>query len=472
MGFLANLVSKFLGSDVVTQSESSSPTSASSASGLSVTVSFPGKSQPSVAISDAEVTEVIARYAFISTNELTMLKPADQWFDEATQKRRLRDDSETKYEWLVPFLPLELAKLDQLKPFQSRGPSSLVEVAKVFRALIRERRKAKQPYDDLLRALYGTCVLNDFAESLAFEGTVAQAMTGYVDIHELQRIRVDYSMMGYERISSLSKTDIKWLVEAFGEPVKYPSFNNEFPHARNRAISRHCWEQLRRENETAHSLGRTQMAMSEWLYELVKRNLEISKDCLARSGEHRARRDETAVEIEAAKAATRVQFAVADLETTGLIVENSEILELAALLVDPDGSVTSEFSMLVKIQCPVPADIVRLTGISRSEVDTKGQPLAFALEAFIRHVGERPIFFHNAPFDQAFLSAACLKTNLSLINILHDTLFLARHTWPSLGTYKLAALAEHVGTTAPNHRALGDAHATLAVLLAARDSVG
>ena len=31
--------------------------------------------------------------------------------------------------------------------------------------------------------------------------------------------------------------------------------------------------------------------------------------------------------------------------------------------------------MLVKIQSPVPADITRLTGISQSEVDTKGQPL-------------------------------------------------------------------------------------------------
>ena len=470
MGFLTNLVSKFLGSDVATQSVSSSTTSASSASGLTVTVSFPGKSQPSVVISEAEVAEVIARYAFILTNELAMIKPADRWFDEATQKRRLRDDSETKYEWLVPFLPLELAKLDQLKPFQSRGPSTLVEVAKVFRALIRERRKAKQPCDDLLRALYGTCVLNDFAESLAFEGMAVHAMTGYVDIHELQGIRIEYSLMGYERIQSLLKTDIKWLVEAFGEPAKHQSFNAEYPHLQHSAVSRHCWEQLRRENETAHCLGRTQKPMNEWLGELVRRNLASSKEFLVWSADRQARRVEVASDIEGARAATKVPFAVADLETTGLTVENSEVLELAAVLVDPDGSVTSEFSMLVKIQCPVPADIIRLTGISQSEVDTKGQPLAFALEAFIRHVGERPIFFHNAPFDQAFLSAACLKTNLSLRNILHDTLSLARHAWPSLGTYKLAALAAHVGATVPNHRALGDAHATLAVLLAARDS--
>lgn len=471
MGFLTNLVSKFLGSDVATQSERSSPTSVSSASGLTMTVSFPGKSQPSVVISDSEVAEVIARYVFVLTNELAMLKPADRWFDEATQKRRLRDDSVKKYEWLVPFLPLELAKLDQLKPFLVRGPIASVEIAKVFRALIRERRKVKQPYDDLLRALYGACILNHFEESLVFEGTVAYAMTGYVGIQELQEIRIEYSSLGYEHIRTLSKTDVKWLVEIFGEPVKHQSFNGEYSYLRINAISRRCWEQLKKENETARLLGRNQKTMNEWLRELVKINLITTKEFLVRITERQTKRAEQVTDSETAIAATKVPFVVADLETTGLMVESSEVLELAAVLVDPDGSVTSEFSILVKIQCPVPADITRLTGISQSEVDTKGQPLAFALEAFIRHVGERPIFFHNAPFDQAFLSAACLKTNLSLRNILHDTLSLARHSWPSLGTYKLAALAEHVGATAPNHRALGDAHATLAVLLAARDSV-
>ncbi|MGH7180951.1 MAG: 3'-5' exonuclease, partial [Nitrospiraceae bacterium] len=153
------------------------------------------------------------------------------------------------------------------------------------------------------------------------------------------------------------------------------------------------------------------------------------------------------------------------------MVESAEVLELAAVLIEPDGLVTSEFSMLVKTQSPVPADITRLTGITQAEVDANGQPLTNALEAFLRHIGDRPIFFHNAPFDQAFLSAACAKTKLSLKNPVHDTLPLARHAWPSLGKYKLATLAQHVGAKVPNHRALGDARVTLAVLLAIRDSV-
>ncbi|MDU7585871.1 MAG: exonuclease domain-containing protein, partial [Acidovorax sp.] len=50
----------------------------------------------------------------------------------------------------------------------------------------------------------------------------------------------------------------------------------------------------------------------------------------------------------------------------------------------------------------------------------------------------------------------------------HDTLPLARKAWPELGGYKLGGLAAHIGVPTPTHRALSDARATLAVLLAAR----
>ncbi len=65
------------------------------------------------------------------------------------------------------------------------------------------------------------------------------------------------------------------------------------------------------------------------------------------------------------------------------------------------------------------------------------------------HIGERPVFFHNAPFDQGFLGVACAKTKLKFKNAVYDTLPVARRTWPSLGTYKLGALAKHIGAAAP-----------------------
>jgi DNA polymerase III epsilon subunit-like protein len=82
------------------------------------------------------------------------------------------------------------------------------------------------------------------------------------------------------------------------------------------------------------------------------------------------------------------------------------------------------------------------------------------------------VFFHNAPFDAGFLKTASNKTRLKFTNQVHDTLPMARQAWPSLGTYKLAVLAEHIGAPAPTHRGLTDVKATLAVLLAARQKQG
>lgn len=470
MGLLNNLVSKLLGSKSPVQPTNPSPASPASPSRLTATVSFSGPKQPTVTISDSEVAEAVERHKFVITNEIGLLKTTDRWFEEATQKRHIRDGSKKAYEWLLPFLPLEVAKLEQFKPVLERGPNSAAGIAKALRLLIRERRKAKQPCDDLLYVLFNSCVLNDFAKSLAFEGMPVHTMIHYVDIRELKGINIEYHSMGYQCIQTLNKTDVKWLVEAFGEPAEHQSFEASWPNIRRNAVSRYCWGELQKTNETARSFGHPQKTINEWLFDLVKRNIGYHKEWLERKAKLEVRHAEVVSGIEDLWTAMRRPFAVADLETTGLHADSAEILELAAVLVKPDGSVISEFSVLVRTQKPVPAEITRLTGITQAEVDTQGQPLSYALEAFLAYIGERTVFFHNAPFDKRFLSDACTKTKLKFENTVYDTLPLARRAWPSLGTYKLSALAEHVGAAVPTHRALGDARAALAVLLAARDT--
>jgi DNA polymerase-3 subunit epsilon len=437
---------------------------------MTVTITYSGPTEPAVTVSQAEVAEAIERHKFVLTNKLKPLETADQWFEEATQKRRLQDGSDKAYQWLLPFVPLEVAKLDQLKPVLELGPNSAAGVAKAFRQIIRERRKVKQPYDDLLLALHSSCVLADFAKSLAFGGMPVHAMTRYVDIRELLGIRIEYSSMGYHCIEALSKTDIKWLVETFGEPAEHQSYDVLWPDIRRNAESRFCWGELQSVNKAERSLGLPQKTMDEWLSELVKRNIGYHKEWLERKAAREARLSAVRADIEAAWAATQTRFAVADLETTGLKGDTAEIIELAVVLVESDGSVTSEFSLLVQTNQPLPAEITRLTGITQTDLDTQGQALTDALAAFLAHIGERPVFFHNAPFDRCFLNFAFAKTKLDFKNAVHDTLPLARRAWPSLGTYKLGVLAERVGAATPKHRALTDARATLAVLLAARNA--
>lgn len=211
--------------------------------------------------------------------------------------------------------------------------------------------------------------------------------------------------------------------------------------------------------------------MQQWLHELVKRRLGYEREWRERVAAAEAKDADEAALLESAWAATKAQFVVADVETTGLKPESAELLELAALVVESDGTVVSEFSALVRVP-QLPKEIVELTGITLDEVRAKGRALDEALSAFLRHIADRPVFFHNAPFDHGFLKAAEKKTGCAIRNKVHDTLPLARQAWPGLRTYRLASLSQHVNGTAPRHRALADARATLDVLLAARRAVG
>ena len=175
--------------------------------------------------------------------------------------------------------------------------------------------------------------------------------------------------------------------------------------------------------------------------------------------------------IDAAWAATRQPFIVADVETTGLNAETDEVIEFAAVQVTPDGGIAGEFSTLVRASRLVPAEITRLTGITQDAIAREGRSPADAMKAFAAFVGTHPVFFHNAPFDQGFIKKAASQAKVKFVNPVHDTLPLARQAWPSLATYKLATLAQHVGAAVPTHRALEDAKAALAVLLAARQRV-
>jgi DNA polymerase-3 subunit epsilon len=434
------------------------------------TVTITGPAGPAVEVSDTEVAWRAAAHAFVLTTDPPALKTADEWWNEETHKRRRREGSEKAYAWLLPFLPLDIAKLPQLQASQQWGPHGAGAVAKELRALIRERRKAKEPYADLLRALYGACVAADLAKSVAFEGTQPHYMARFVDSGDLQPIKLEYGSMGYQCIESLSKTDVKWLIEAFGEPAEHQSFDALWPTVRRNAIARYCWKELRSKNDACKSLGLPRQSMQEWLNELVKRNIGYQQEGQERAAAREAYLDEQAAVLDAAWVATRQPFVVADLETTGLNAESDDVLEFAAIRVAPDGTVTGEFSTLVRV-AKLPAEITRLTGITPELVYRDGLPLTEAMKSFGEFVGALPMFFHNAPFDQGFLKKAGAQAKVRLVNPIHDTLPLARQAWPSLGTYRLATLAEHVGAPAPKHRALADTRAALAVLLAARAKV-
>ncbi len=464
MGLLGKFVSLFSGSPETV------PAPAVSSPQIRVTITAP--SLPAVQVSPAVVAEHVQEYSFVLTSDLPPLKGGDQWWEETTHKRRVRDGSDKAYAWLLPFMPMEVAKLEQIQRAQAQGPNGGAGIAKALRAIIRERRKTKQPHEDLLRALYGASVMADLALSLEFAGIQPHAMTHHVDMADLQAVQLDYATLGYQCIESLGKTDAKWLVEAFGEPAEHQSFNSVYPDVRRNAVSRHCWSELRSANDVAKRLGSPQKTMQEWLHERISFNVTLKAQCqqefVERVEAHKAKADQLTAEFGEALSATNQPFIVADLETTGLNAETDEVLEFAAVLADPSGSVTAEFSTLVRVSHPVPAVITKITGITQVDVDREGRPLADAMAEFLAFIGSRPVFFHNAPFDVGFLLKASIQTRQKFTNPVHDTLPLARATWPNLGTYKLSAIAEYIRAPLPSHRGLADAKTALTVLMSAR----
>ena len=144
-----------------------------------------------------------------------------------------------------------------------------------------------------------------------------------------------------------------------------------------------------------------------------------------------------------------------DLETTGLDISKSEIIEIgAARLVD--GEITERYRSFVKPSSPIPSDITHLTGIYPEDVEDA--PVIDALIPQLREFfGDAPVIAHNAGFDVGFMQ----KHDLLHGNAAYDTYEMAAILLPKAPRYNLNSLATSYGIKLEKaHRALDDAAAT------------
>ena len=163
---------------------------------------------------------------------------------------------------------------------------------------------------------------------------------------------------------------------------------------------------------------------------------------------------------------SQIDFVIVDVETTGWSPDEARITEVGAVRMR-SGRVLGEFGSLVDPGIPVPAGIEALTGISSQMVASAPQP-ADVLPALLSFAGGSVLTAHNAPFDLAFLTAACGDCGLPWPDFtVLDTVPVARQLMADgeVPNCKLGTLASFFGaTTRPCHRALADARATAAVL--------
>ncbi len=163
-----------------------------------------------------------------------------------------------------------------------------------------------------------------------------------------------------------------------------------------------------------------------------------------------------------------------DTETTGLAYSRDEIIEFAAVVVEPaDGApkIIQEYDELVSLSPGgfVPPKIEQLTGISTADIRERGLRKTRVCRDFADMIqGNTLLLAYNAHFDLSFLFYMLLrdgdpailkgKDKLDLLTVYRD-----RHSYP----HKLCSAIEQYGLSGKvcnSHRAVDDVIATVAVM--------
>lgn len=153
------------------------------------------------------------------------------------------------------------------------------------------------------------------------------------------------------------------------------------------------------------------------------------------------------------------EIVVFDLETTGLNASREEIIEIGAVKVS-GGNIIDTFSAFVNPKKPIPYEIITLTGIDDSMVES-APFIEEVLPEFLAFVGDRPLCAHNADFDISCIMANCKRLGLSLKNSFLDTVPIARVLLPDTYRMKLDTVAKALKIPLDNHhRAVDDAGCT------------
>jgi len=157
---------------------------------------------------------------------------------------------------------------------------------------------------------------------------------------------------------------------------------------------------------------------------------------------------------------------VLDFETTGLSPRGGDrITEVAALRVR-DGRVVDRYVTLVNAGVRIPSFITGLTGITHAMV-ASAPPVTRVMRELVDFLADDLVVAHNASFDRGFLRAECAHAGLSDRDYRTlCTMRLARRLTPGLGSYRLSAVAQHLGVSygGAAHRAEADAQVAADVL--------
>lgn len=158
-------------------------------------------------------------------------------------------------------------------------------------------------------------------------------------------------------------------------------------------------------------------------------------------------------------------WALVDVETSGLVARRDRVLSIAVVTIGPDGEQTAEFSTLLNPGCePGPVEVHGLTAERLRGAPTFDQ-VAGRIGAMLQ---DRVLVAHNAQFDYDFLAHEFARARMWLpVSQRLCTLALNRQVDPPTEDMKLGTLAAHYGVPQQHaHDALDDTRVLAGILRA------
>lgn len=154
-----------------------------------------------------------------------------------------------------------------------------------------------------------------------------------------------------------------------------------------------------------------------------------------------------------------MHYAIVDIETTGGSPKSSKITEIAIYKHDGE-KVIDEFISLVNPEIPIPAFIIKLTGINDEMV--QNAPKFYEIAKQIVEFTEDCVFVaHNVSFDYSILRAEFKSLGFDYRRPHLCTVRASRYVIPGHESYSLGKLTRKLGIELiGRHRAGGDAFAT------------
>lgn len=148
-----------------------------------------------------------------------------------------------------------------------------------------------------------------------------------------------------------------------------------------------------------------------------------------------------------------------DTETTGLSVQDNELIEISAARLS-GREIVDRFDTFVHPKQLIPAEITELTSITNADVADAPSAVE-AVAALADFVGGCPVIAHNATFDRSFIES--VKGGVNVSDIWIDSLALSRIALPRLASHKLSFMADLFGCDSVSHRANADVDALCGV---------